>query len=266
MGHDCAVADGGKIIGRLREEALRHIVALKLLSLYPQHARLQFREEGGTWALTVAFPAKVVEYDARMYPTAEFVVVVDGNSVSMMRALLDELPDAQVVLKTSHDAIARYAVECGGRLQKTSISFTGDERALRVPGDVTDGTALDPDLAETFACFGNDVSYLDKAFRCGARWFANRRGSEVRSACVVYQNFESVWEVAGVLTQPEWRRQGLARCVVSAALQYLLTRKLQPRYQVDAENQASAGLARSLALSEFLRIEEILMPMRETAA
>lgn len=264
--NDFSVATTGEVIERLRKEALRHIVALKLLRLYSQHARLQLREEGPNWALTVVFPASVADYDARTYPTAEFVVVVDGNSANMMRALLGDLPAAEIVLKTSHEAIACSALERGGRLQRTFISFTGGERALPIPEDVADGTALDPDLAEAFARFGNDVSFLDNAFRHGARWFAKRCGNEVRSACVVYQNFESVWEIAGVFTQPEWRRQGLARRVVSAGLQHLLRAKLQPRYQVDAENHASVKLARSLALTEFLRVEHISMPARVTAA
>jgi predicted GNAT family acetyltransferase len=157
-------------------------------------------------------------------------------------------------------------VESGGVRQRTFLSFNCSQCAGPVPEDVRDGTALDPELTEAFARFGNDVSYLADAFRRGARWFAYRCGGEVRSACVVYQNFESVWEVAAVLTQPKWRRRGLARCVVAAGLQYLLRGKLQPRYQVDAENQASVALARSLGLSECLRVEHISMPERATAA
>lgn len=266
MCSDCIEAEPGEIIERLRQDALRHIVVLKLLSSYPQHAKLQLREEGPAWALSAAFPVGVSDYDTRTYPSAKLMVVIDGNSVSMMQGLLADVPRAELVLKTRHDAVARAATQYGGALQRTFISFSGGPHAMPVPADVTDGTVLDADLADTFARFGNDVSFLDNALRHGARWFASRCGNDVRSACFVYQNFESIWEIAGVLTQPEWRRQGLARRVVSAGLQHLLRERQQARYQVDAENHGSVALARSLGLSEFLRIEHILIPARPTVA
>lgn len=125
---------------------------------------------------------------------------------------------------------------------------------------------LDAELAAAFDEFGNDLKFLADALRRGARWFAIRCGNEVLSACIVYQNFDAVWEIAGVLTRPNLRRQGLARSVVVAALRYLRLHGLQPRYQVDESNLASAGLARGLGLVEFLRTAHVLMPARATAA
>jgi predicted GNAT family acetyltransferase len=43
-----------------------------------------------------------------------------------------------------------------------------------------------------------------------------------QSAGFVFRNFESVWEIGGVFTHPEFRRHGLARQVVAAALSYLI--------------------------------------------
>jgi GNAT superfamily N-acetyltransferase len=251
----------------LRQDVLRHIVALKMLSSHPEPARLRFLEQGPAWALRAAFPNSGSAYDARNYPGAQFVVLIDGNSVSLMQGLLDDLPGAELVLKTSHPAIARRAVELGGgRLERAFLSFTAGQSLPPAAAQVTDGAALDPELAAAFDHFGGDRNSLERCFQEGARWFALRRGRDVHSACVVYQNFDTVWEVARLFTQPEWRRQGLARCVVGAALRYLLIGQRQPRYQVDSANLASVELARSLGLAEFLRMEHVLMPARARAA
>lgn len=244
-------ADSRKVVERLREDVLRHIVALKMLSLHPESATLHFRENGPAWALRVAFPTAVSDYDRRTCPSAQYVVLIDGNSTSMMRDLLEDLPRVESILKTGHEVIARQAVELGGgRHLRTFISFTGSARTHhdavqqrdRGTLTVTDGTMLDPELAKVFGEFGNDLKFLGDAFQRGARWFAIRRDLEVLSACVVYRNFDAVWEIAGVLTQPTLRRQGLARSVVVAALQYLGTKGLQPRYQIEECNLASARL------------------------
>jgi len=98
---------------------------------------------------------------------------------------------------------------------------------------------------------------LDDAFQHGARAFAVRRQGRVTSACFVYPNFETIWEVAGVFTQPEYRGQGHAKSVVSAALRYLATANRQARYQTTADNTASLRLASSLGLEEFLRVAHV---------
>ncbi len=256
------MVDTSDVVRRLREDALEHVVALKMLSLYPPRATLHFIEEGSAWALGALFPAAVSEFDLRAYPSAEWLALIDGNSEGLMRGLLGALPRAELVLKTHHRAIARHAMESGdGRLDRTFVSLTTEQAGLPVPAHVSDGGELDEALARAFARYGNDVEFLGRAFRQGgARWFAVRGGGTIRSACLVYQNYGSIWEVAGLFTEPEWHRQGLAREVVAAALNYLVSTKLQPRYQVDAENFASLAVARSLGLAEFLRVEHVVLP------
>jgi ribosomal protein S18 acetylase RimI-like enzyme len=247
-----------EVIERLRADPLRHIVALKMLGQYPEHARLELREAGPAWAVSAVFPASVSAYDARAYPTAEFLALIDGNAPSSMLALLDELPHAPLVLKTSHRAIARRAVRRGGRFERAFLSFSSIRALTPEAAPVTEGgPGLDPALARAFAHHGNDLEYLDHCFRNGARWFAIRDGAAVCSACLVYRNFDPIWEIAGLFTQPEWRRQGLARRVVTAALRYLHAHNRQPRYQVDTANRASIELARALGLAELLRVEHV---------
>jgi hypothetical protein len=60
--------------------------------------------------------------------------------------------------------------------------------------------------------------------------------------------------VGGVVTALSHRRRGLAARVVRSALAELSERALIPRYQVEAHNKASIGLARSVGLAPFLTI------------
>lgn len=143
--HAAILSDSTKALARLREDVLRHIVALKMLSSYPREATLHLMENGPAWALRVAIPAVISEYDRCAYPTAQHVVVIEGNAVSMMRSVSSALPPGEAVLKTGNDVIAREAVEFGrGQLSRTFISFTGSaptsSDALQ-PGDRETPTA-----------------------------------------------------------------------------------------------------------------------------
>jgi GNAT superfamily N-acetyltransferase len=254
----------GEVIELLRSDPLRHIDTLKVLSAYPNAAQLRLSREGSAWALSAVCPVSAFAGDQRAYPGAEFVVLVDGNSAWLMRQLLPDLPKTELVLKTADATLAGDAVALyRGRSLRVLLSFTGEESCpggndrLAAP---TTGDTLDQELAEVLSSFGNDLKYLDRCFRQGARWFAFRGAGKVHSGCVVYQNFESIWEIAGVFTQPKWRRQGLGRRVVAAAVQYLRTEQRRPRYQVDAQNLPSIELARGLGLVPFLRVEHVLVP------
>lgn len=81
----------------------------------------------------------------------------------------------------------------------------------------------------------------------------------IRSICFVYQNFENIWEVAGVHTPETERRKGYGRMVVNSALAYLLERKLIPRYEADVLNLNSIKLAESLQMRPFLKMDHILL-------
>jgi ribosomal protein S18 acetylase RimI-like enzyme len=57
-----------------------------------------------------------------------------------------------------------------------------------------------------------------------------------------------------VVTAPSHRRRGLGARVVRTALAALAERALVPRYQVEAHNKASIGLASVVGLAPFLTI------------
>jgi RimJ/RimL family protein N-acetyltransferase len=112
-----------------------------------------------------------------------------------------------------------------------------------------------------FAANGYLDSEMARYFADGARWFAILNETKAQSAGFVFRNFESVWEIGGVLTHPEFRRHGLARQVVAAALRYLIEHGQIPRYQVRSDNLPSIGLAEASGLREFLRMDHLLLDL-----
>jgi GNAT superfamily N-acetyltransferase len=215
------------------------------------------------WALATILPVHVSDYDQRTYPTANYIVLLDGSSSVAMMDLVAAVPRGEVILKTSSEHVASRAVaDLGGRIMRRYISYTlPSGMPLAMVDSPLQGTALTPELANVFAEAGYARSELEKYFQHGARWFARRQGSQLVSACFVYENFETIWEVAGVFTRPDFRRQGLASSVVTAALRQLSAANLRARYQVSADNAASLSLAMNLGLEEFLRVTHVWMTL-----
>src|SRR5262245_59052969 len=99
-------------IQRLRGDPMRHLVALKMLTLYGAQAQLQLTDSEAGWALRATFPIHVTEFDRKNYSSAACFVLIDGTDPVAMIRLLGELPRAEVILKTSHEPVSRHAVSC----------------------------------------------------------------------------------------------------------------------------------------------------------
>lgn len=101
--------------------------------------------------------------------------------------------------------------------------------------------------------------YVAQEFRLhldrGARWFAVRENNRIVSFCLAFQIFERIWEIGGFMTLREYRREGFARAVLSAAIGYLKALNLIPRYQFHYRNSASRRLAESLGLKPRLIVD-----------
>jgi GNAT superfamily N-acetyltransferase len=123
---------------------------------------------------------------------------------------------------------------------------------------------INDELRHVFAWNGYAAAELERYFAGGAHAFGIDIDGAVAAACFVFQNFEAVWETAGVHTAVRHHRQGLAARVVRAAVQHLLERGLCPRYQTEASNRDSIELARHVGLVEFLRIEHLTVGPRSS--
>jgi GNAT superfamily N-acetyltransferase len=274
----------GRAVTLLEAEPLRHVVTLKMLAHFGALAELRLVEGDDGWALVVLLPTSAFEYDARHYGQVPHVVLVNGSSDAAKLALLGELPRGGFVLKTGDELLQRYArSHLGCEPVRSFTSFTSEAAATALSAvasrgsegagpdgggepDVVEGDVLDAAARELFAQTIYEAAELERYFAAGARWFGWRAGERLASGCFVFENFGSVWEVAGVFTEAPWRRQGLASHVVRAAVRHLLARGLHPRYQVETSNAASVELARRLGLREFIIVEHILVGDRARTA
>ncbi|HXQ80863.1 MAG TPA: GNAT family N-acetyltransferase, partial [Opitutaceae bacterium] len=204
---------------------------------------------------------RVSEFDRRTYADAEYVVMVDGTSSASKRLLLEGLPAVCLVIKTYDDPVRDFVLRrLRAKRVRSFVSLTLP-RAARLeatPAGVVESEILVPGISGMLAHNGYLPSELATYFAAGARWFAVQDGGTYISAGLVFPNFDAVWEIGGLFTEPAWRRQGHARRIVTAALNHLAARNLVPRYQVRSDNTGSVRLAEGAGLREFLRMDHFL--------
>jgi len=254
--------DIGRVSTLLRAAPLQHVVTLKMLHLLGSSMQFELLEGPGGWALMSLFSAGAFEYDRQTYPDRELVILVDGTSGAAKLELLGNLPQARVVVKTSDIAVgAHLKTHRSARAVRSFLSFTNPANATPQPkvAGILEGTGLRPEVARMFAQNGYMDSELNRHFADGAKWFAMQSNGRICSAGFVFRNFESVWEIGGIYTEHESRRQGFGRAIVAAALGELLGTGRIPRYQVRSDNEPSINLATASGLVEFLRMDHLLV-------
>ncbi len=254
--------DHRRALAWLRSDLLRHIVTLKMLQVGGRAVSCRGCEEADGWGLLSLFHTRVFEYDQQTYADRDWVVLLDGTSPTAKAKLLEELPTGALVVKTYDPLVKEHLKrKFHAAPVRTFVSFTAAPDVAHSPRiwEIATSTTLEPEVAAMFAANGYVASELARHFADGARWFGIKHDGQFVSAGMVFRNFESVWEIGGVFTQPGSRRQGLARQIVAAALDYLGHAHLLPRYQVRADNFASNELARAAGLHEFLRMDHYVV-------
>lgn len=243
-------------IDELARDPLRHVVLLKHLLAYPDHVRVHRVADGVGAATLVLLDVSASPYDRETYPKAAVAAFISSDHPALTAALLAQVPHGVgTVFKLSRetDLVAvqsQFAVE-----RRTAfVSFTSMDAMTSAAGVRITREPDDATLA-LFAAQGHAPSWLWPLLRSG-RAFASvlERDGDTLSACIAFEICGRVWEVGGVVTAPSHRRRGLAARVVRTALAELTARALIPRYQVEAQNEASIGLAGAVGLAPFLTI------------
>jgi GNAT superfamily N-acetyltransferase len=233
-----------------------------MLNSYGDAMTMTLHRDGPDWALLSLLPVRASDWDRKMYPDAEYIAFVEGSSSALKLGMLEKLPDCRLVVKTGDPRVQEFLSRRPGAARVTSFrSFTTgpeSEKARGTPGALPE-EGRDDTPWHLFALNGYEPDELRRYFENGARWFGCRLGDGLRAACFVYQNYKEVWEIAGVYTEPAFRRRGLARAVVVAALIWLRSQGKIPRYQVREDNTASISLAESCGLVEFLRVDHFVL-------
>lgn len=240
----------------LEFDPLRHIVALKAITNNISTVRVILVHGRGDWGLLTILPTRVSQWHRINYPDSELIVLVDGNNTDHELTLLDEIPAANAVIKTSDRGVMADLQKRGAIKTTSFISFTidGNDRGAKKDNEVEMSSKLSPEARSILAQTGYSNGELSKHFANGAVWFGLRQDRNLVSICFVYQNYDYIWEIGGVCTASEYRRKGYAKLCIEAAIRHMLANEKYIRYQVCESNTASLELAKSAGLIEFLRL------------
>lgn len=244
-------------------DRLKYLVHLKYMHLYGDSINCTCLEQGEKMAVLLRYPSERVVWDATAYPTAEQVLLPAANDADMARILLDDmresgLLDRSQVIKFSDaetEAIFREALPLQFARSLTSYTSARDTRFEPDPHVIVEHQPNDEHMA-AFLSNGYSEQEIAADFAKGAVLFSLYDNDQrLLSSCMTYQNFDDLWEVAGVHTADTARRKGYARRVVQTALSHVLEMQRIPRYHVEDENKASHQLAQGLGLKPCLHFK-----------
>ena len=251
--------DRSVAVSHLTSDSLRHSLTLKMLSLHPEACVSTIFENSDGWACVTEMNTEVSRWDRSAYPRSKRIVTFDGNNDLLLRAAFDLATKGESVFKV-HDPITRPLVAHlpGYRLVQAFLSYsTSNKSWLKTPATtgICECTELTPEALHLLAQNGYTAEELQGYFLDGARWFGLTKGSRCVCACLVYRNYQDIWEIGAVYTVPEERGKGYAKSVVSAAAQTLLRKGCTPRYVFRSDNDTSRAVAEGIGLKHVLTIE-----------
>ncbi|GGF62646.1 hypothetical protein GCM10010912_04710 [Paenibacillus albidus] len=236
---------------KLRENPLKNVSLLKMLSSFHSSMTTHLIEEDGNWGILLLLPAAAYSYDHRTYPQADYIVFMDYSSPKLFPALLRLLPypshlvfklqDEQYMLALANHFDLHKARVFFSYTTTEAAQFLRDEQAVR--SDVPDER-----LIPLWA--GNHYTWEEMGdyFREGAFSLSIFEAGVPVSTCLAFKNEEQIWEIGAVYTIESARGKGYARSVVSSALQEVLEQGNLPRYHVLETNLPSIRLAESIGL------------------
>lgn len=236
-----------RIETRLKEDLLGNLMGLKFLTLKGVESDGGLWEDGSRWCSWFHYEPSRFWFDAKLYGDRRRIVYWNASDEGSARQGLAHLPQDSVVKVSTPGCRA-----AAGALWPRLNSFRWFTSGLVPPGPwpVEAFDAPGEDLLSLSEANGYNRDALAEQHTRGCRWFLARVEGVPRAICYVQPNYGPVWEVSGVLTQPEFRGRGLASSVVSAAVNSLVEQGHTPRYFVDDKNTASLAVARGLGMAE----------------
>lgn len=240
---------------------LKHVVHLKMLRAYGPHIRCRYEEAAGEDGVLLLLPTRVSPFDAQVYPSTAYMVLLRSTGPHIARKLVGEVPvDCSLVFKLI-DGPSVAAVNAAFPVTRVTayLSYTShSSTCLDVSPRVIVSNELDERCLPLYGANGYMPEEVRTHFAHGAISFVLYEGKAPVSTCFAFANFQSIWEIAGLHTVPDRRRRGYAREVVGTAVGVLCSRSRTPRYQVREDNVASRQLAASVGLVQFLKTEHFL--------
>ena len=246
------------VITFLKQDALRNIVPLKMLTAHPDAIETHYHEADAEAAALLLFPTSAFAYDRATYGDLDLVVILAATTPAAATPLLPQIPQHKKLIFKLMDNGIRDLLAKSFTLQRVTafLSFTATTPDQFCPHPaVAVANQVDTRLYSLFAQQGYSVDEVARFFADGqARTFARYEAGEAVAACFTYQNFARIHEIGGVYTLPTHRRQGYAQQAVVTAVHSLLSRGYWPRYQVHEINRPSIALAEQIGLTPFVTV------------
>jgi GNAT superfamily N-acetyltransferase len=244
----------------LKTDALKHIVHLKMIEAYAEHMTCRYERRGAQEGVLLMIPTPVIPFDAKTYPGSKFAVLLAGSDRGTVGRLVRHIPRQSSLVFKLVDDMTKEAVLRAFPCQRMAafVSYTAGERHFRPHPLVVTSAALDERVLPCYRANGYTLGELEGFFKHGALSFTIYDGAQPLSTCFTFKNYDKIWEIGGVYTDPAQRRKGLARLVVEAALYTVLSRGHVPRYQAAETNIPSIHLAETSGLTKFVVAEHYL--------
>jgi RimJ/RimL family protein N-acetyltransferase len=227
----------------LEQKPLQNITGLKMLYTYPESCTVQTLETGVLILLSpIAMP-----YDRETYPDAAQIVLLYADSSQTAQVLLGFVPKKYPIIWKIISELVTQEIKQEFTLtrERAFISFT-DAKPFVSDSAVRISRSPSQSALEAYAALGHEASWLANLLEQNKAFCCELEGS----VCFAFANYENIWEVGGVFTQPEARGQGLAARVVRTCIAKLQRHGLRSRYQVHEDNLASIAVAQHLGLEQ----------------
>lgn len=254
------------ILDFLERDSFKNIVLLKMLHAYGDQIERYFLQTAEGTGLLLLLPTQVSHYDATTYPQTKYVVLFSTDNLEATRSLFNHIPThCNLIFKLMDEAVKRQLASIFPLRRVTAfLSYTSRPQSNFVPDPAVQIThAVDEASLAMYESQGHPRATVQRQFADGeAIHFALYQQGQPVSLCFTYRNYDKIWEIGGVWSDPAQRRKGYARRVVATALHTLTQGQRLPRYQVHETNHASIYLAQSLGLIRFVEIEHFLFEPR----
>jgi GNAT superfamily N-acetyltransferase len=247
-----------QIMSRLRQEPLKNVSLLKMLTSFQDVMVTHLVEQGTQWGILLLLPGTAYSYDHRVYPQADYIVFMDYSSPEVFPALQQLLPvNAKLVFKLQ-DMKYKEALSAHFTLEKARGFFsysTTEGQVFQKDEEVLLTHTLDDRLIPLWAANHYSREEIEDYFDQGAFSVSIFQDDKPVSTCLAFRNEEQIWEIGAVHTLESYQRNGYAQKVVRAALQETLLLGYIPRYHVLETNLASIRLAKSVGLVPCVQLE-----------
>lgn len=244
------------VLRYLRRDPLKHILHLKMLAHHSEIVQTTQVIANASEGILLLFPITALSYDYQKYGNYDLVAMPAADSPQAFNQLLDCIPKRKIVFKLIHDADkAKVRKRFDVSHERAFLNFTAVPTTQSNPDpEVTITTQLNEELIAALGKNGHTSTELARFFADGGKALAIKNGNRIKSVGMVYRNFDHIWEVAALYTEPAARGKGCAGKVVKTALHILQEQDHTPRFVVDAENFPSIKLAQSVGLKHFLTV------------